>query len=43
MGISPIVNVIAWLEFELKHYDIAVELVSRYATELIPYILTNLF
>ena len=23
-GISPKVNVIAWLEFELTHYDVAV-------------------
>ena len=32
MGISPKVNVIAWLEFELAYYDIAIEHVSHYAT-----------
>ena len=29
-GISPKVNVIAQLEFELTHYDIAVRCVSHY-------------
>ena len=30
--ISPKVNVITWLEYELVYYDIAVQHVSRYTT-----------
>ena len=31
-GISPKVNVIAWLEFELAYYDVKVQHVNHYAT-----------
>ena len=31
MGISPKVNIIAWLEFELASYDVAVQHVSHHA------------
>ena len=31
-GIYPKVTVIAWLEFELAYYDVAVQCVSHYTT-----------
>ena len=38
-GISPKVNVVAWLEFELAYYDVVVWNVSHYATvTLLPFI-----
>ena len=35
-GINPKGNVIAWLEFELAYYDIAVEQVSHYNPGTLP-------
>ena len=35
-GISPKVNVIARLEFELAYYDVVVQYVSHYATTTLP-------
>ena len=32
-------NVTAWLEFELTHYDVAIQLISHYTTENLLYIL----
>ena len=37
-GISPKVNIIAQLEFELTYYDIVVQHVNHYATETLPYV-----
>ena len=34
--ISPKMNVIAWLEFELADYDVAVQHISHYVTEIFP-------
>ena len=33
--ISPKMNIIAWLEFELTHYDVAVQHVSRSITKFL--------
>ena len=35
-GISPKVNVIAWLELELAYFDVAIEHISYYVTGLPP-------
>ena len=35
-GISPKVKVWAWLKFDLSYYDLTVQHISRYATEVIP-------
>ena len=36
MGISPKVNVIAWLKFDLASYNAAVEYVNHYTREIQP-------